>query len=488
VVRAGQSGYILGVADSDDRRTRRGWNAVKPDEPAPEVGIADPAVGTPAPIAAAAAPAPIAAAGTPAPIAAAPAPIAPIAAAAPAPITTPGGWPGAAPLSDARGAEVPVAVALPPRAATEIETFSGTFLAVSLRRAFRLQIRTEEVLPSERAALAAEAKHIIDPEHQAFLAWRRSVLLLVATIFIPLTAFRFWEAFEGPNLPPMARMFVLLPAVAEAAFCLLAFDQLKNWTRWQKQRRILFLAWGLYFFAPFLVYLYPFRSAFDDSYQALREAATALSGLNVNTVKKQQHMLVGMLFGVQALLALGPKVISLMPGVIRASIVTKLLFPGTTAPGWLMMLAAPFYALFAYIIVLMPYQITGSWEFLVGNSGIMFAQVFIGVSGRRLTKPLSAAESHHRIHRNWLYYIGMLIISAGFMVYGLSDFIRELHIGPVRIVTGILSFLGNVLVLTLIGTDAIVASMARFRRTAQPDAAAEVLQADAERKLAEFCR
>ena len=79
-------------------------------------------------------------------------------------------------------------------------------------------------------------------------------------------------------------------------------------------------------------------------------------------------MVVGLAFGVQSLLALGPKVISLMPGLIRASIVTKLLFPGTTAPGWLMMLAAPFYALFAYIIVLLPYQLTGSWEFVVGNA------------------------------------------------------------------------------------------------------------------------
>ena len=66
---------------------------------------------------------------------------------------------------------------------------------------------------------------------------------------------------------------------------------------------------------------------------------------------------------------LGPKIISLMPGLIRASIVTKLQFPGTTAPGWLMMLAAPLYALFAYIIVLLPYQITGSWQFLAGNAG-----------------------------------------------------------------------------------------------------------------------
>src|ERR1700743_339310 len=123
--------------------------------------------------------------------------------------------------------------------------------------------------------------------------------------------------------------------------------------------------------------------------------------------RQNYHMLIGLIFGVEALLALGPKVISLMPGLIRASIVTKLLIPGTTAPGWLMMLAAPFYALFAYVIVLLPYQIPGSGECVRGNPGILLAQVFIGVSGRRLTVPLSTRESSERIHKSWLAYIGI---------------------------------------------------------------------------------
>jgi hypothetical protein len=198
-------------------------------------------------------------------------------------------------------------------------------------------------------------------------------------------------------------------------------------------------------------------------------------------------MVVGLAFGVQALLALGPKVISLMPGLIRASIVSKLQFPGTTAPGWLMMLAAPFYALFAYIIVLLPYQITGSWQFVVGNVGVMAAQVFIGISGRRLTVPLTAQESHDRIHKSWLAYIGILVVSASFMVYGLYEFISQMHLGAVRVVTGVLAFVSNVLLDTLVGTDAIVSAMAYFRRRSQRDPVREQLLRDAETKLDVFC-
>ncbi|HEY1548797.1 MAG TPA: hypothetical protein VGG28_13300 [Kofleriaceae bacterium] len=367
-----------------------------------------------------------------------------------------------------------------------LPTLTGSFLGISARRAYRLNIQTSEVLVQERAALESQARHITDPDQQAFLAWRRSILLVVAVMFVPLSVSRVFEAFDGPQLSPIGRAFKLLPAITEALFCIVAFDQLKNWTQWRKQRRILFIAWGLYFLAPFVVYLFPFRSVFDNlGWKQLLEA-TKVGDLQLLT-KQNVHMLVGLVFGVEALLALGPKVISLMPGLIRASIVTKLLFPGTTAPGWLMMLAAPFYALFAYIIVLLPYQVTGSWHFVAGNAGLLVAQVFIGISGRRLTVPLTNAEAQHRIHRTWLAYILMLVVSAVFMVYGLTDFIRALHLGAWRVVSSVLTVVSNVLLDTLVGTDAIVTAMAFFRRRDVPDPAHAELLKDAERKLDVFC-
>jgi hypothetical protein len=365
------------------------------------------------------------------------------------------------------------------------DTFTRSFVLLSLKRAFRLHIQTDEVLPAERAHLSRQAWHIQNPEHQAFLAWRRSVLLLVAMMFVPLTVSRFFETFDGPDVPHVGRVFKLLPAIAEALFCIVAFDQLKNWANWKKQRRILMIAWAIYFIAPFIVWLYPFRSAYD---QSLTAAAKAIhdAGLPINVSRSQLHFGLGLVFGVMALLQLGPKVISLMPGLIRASIVSKLQFPGTTAPGWLMMLAAPMYALFAYIIVILPYQVTASWQFLVGNAGILFAQIFIGSSGRRLTVPLSTQESYDRIHKTWLLYIGILVVSAGFMVYGLFDFIKELHLGYIHIVTSVLAFASNILLDTLVGADAIVSAMSYFRRRGAPDPAHEQLLRDAEAKLDVF--
>jgi hypothetical protein len=459
----------------DDRRTRLGFGVTDPEGPTQPAGAPNSAghPGHPAhrhPAGAAGHPVPPPASGAIGPPAYPP----PDAGTPPAPHSPP-----------ARPISALALEAVTPRTSARVETLSRHFLGISLRRAFRLQIRTDEVLPAERAVLESQARHITDPDHQAFLSWRRSVLLLVAMMFVPLCVFRWVETFDGPHLPVVPRIFQLLPAVAESAFCLIAFDQLRHWAQWRRQRRVLFIAWALYFVSPFLVFTYPFRSAFDSLWEA--KAVAEFLGVPLTVTRSTFHMAVGLAFGVQALLGLGPKVISLMPGLIRASIVAKLQFPGTTAPGWLMMLAAPFYALFAYIIVILPYQITGSWQFIIGNTGILAAQVFIGTAGRRLTVPLSAQESHDRIHRSWLAYIGILVVSALFMVYGLYEFIKELHFGTVRVVTSILTVVSNVLLDTLIGTDAIVSAMAYFRRRGERDPVREQLLDEAAAKLDVFC-
>jgi len=374
-----------------------------------------------------------------------------------------------------------------PVTAAPADTFTRSFIGLSLKRAFRLHIQTDEVLPAERAHLARQAQHIQNPEHQAFLSWRRSVLLLVAIMFVPLTVSRFFETFDGPDVPHIGRVFKLLPAIAEALFCIVAFDQLKNWAQWKKQRRILFFAWAIYFIAPFAMYLYPYRDAYDGTagYYAAR-AMLSSDALPFKFTQGRWHMVVGMRFGILALLQLGPKIISLMPGLIRASIVTKLQFPGSTAPGWLMMLAAPLYALFAYIVVLLPYQITGSWQFLAGNAGILFAQVFIASAGRKLTVPMTNEDANHRIHKSWLAYIGIIVVSAVFMVYGFADFIHEVQLGAWSVVSGVITVVSNVLLDTLVGTDAIITGMAYLRRNAVPDPAHEQLLRDAEAKLQIF--
>ena len=366
-----------------------------------------------------------------------------------------------------------------------VQSLTGSFLLISLKRAFRLEINPNEVLVSERQALAASAAHVTDPEHQAFLAWRRSVLLdRRAGVHPAHGACASARPSMDPRSPSGARAAMMMPAFAEGLFCLIAFWQLGHWTRWAKQRRILLIAWAIYFVAPFVVYLYAFHDAYDTTREL--KAAASFGELHLNAKRKHLHLAVGLVFGVKAMLALAPKAISLMPGVIRASIVSKLLFPGTSAPGFLMVLAAPLYALFAYVIILLPYQITGSTYFVIGVIGVMSAQIFIALSGRRLTMPLSHDEARKRVHRYWLAYIGLLVLSAGTMVAGVFDFVRKLDFGWFSVGTTILSFMANVLVLTLIGTDTIIANLHRLAERRKADEQHLHLREESEQKLRQF--
>jgi hypothetical protein len=45
-----------------------------------------------------------------------------------------------------------------------LPTLTGSFLGISARRAYRLNIQTNEVLVQERAALESQARHITDPD------------------------------------------------------------------------------------------------------------------------------------------------------------------------------------------------------------------------------------------------------------------------------------------------------------------------------------
>ena len=364
-----------------------------------------------------------------------------------------------------------------------VQSLSGSFFLLSLKRAFRLDIKPNEVLVAERRALAESASHITDPEQQAFLAWRRSVLLIVAVFFVPLTAMSIVEAFEGATVPDASRAVMMIPAFAEGVMCLTAFLMLGLWTQWKKQRRILLIAWGIYFIAPFIVYLYPFQEAFDKT-SAMKQV---LAQINISAKKKYMHTAVGMYFGIKAMLVLAPKAISLMPGIIRASVVSKLLFPGTSGPGYLMILAAPLYALFAYVIILMPYQITASIYFVVGLFGIMAAQIFIALSGRLLTMPLLREDAVARVHRYWLAYILILVCSAGVMLAGVYDFVVKYNYTALSVVTTILSFASHVLLMTLIGTDTIVAAMHRLAERAKIDEQHQRLREESEAKLRRFC-
>ncbi len=326
-----------------------------------------------------------------------------------------------------------------------------SFLKISAKRAFRLRIEPTEVLPSEKAALEGAHPPIVDQNLQAFLAWRRSVLFLVACALIPLTTIGFFDALLVGQATPI-RVIKMAPIAAEGLFLGICWLQLRNWAHWRRQRRWLLIGWLFFMATPFVVFVYPLRTVFDHGGFTLEDAkALGLDALTKDLIPFKITMI--------AMLQLAPKAISLMPGLVRASLVIKLLFPGSPAPGWLIVVAAPIYALLAYVILIVPYQFTGSGWFVGGVIGVITGQILLARSGFALAQPLTEAEALVTITRVRKIYISIMLGSAVLIIIALGSLVAQLKLHWLDVILSVLKFETNVLILTMIGSDLVITNL-----------------------------
>ena len=333
------------------------------------------------------------------------------------------------------------------------------FLKISARRAFRLRIEPSEVLPSERRSLLRASPPITDLNLQSFLAWRRSVLFLVACALVPLTVIGLIDALTSTKYK--AIFFVkFMPAFAEAVFLLVCWTQLKRWSHWRTQRRKLFYGWLLFMLTPFIVFIYPLNTIYIELRKQLGSVA-AMQEIGIDGVYKQAVL--PFVFSMLAMLQLAPKAISLMPGLIRSSMVIKLLFPGSSAPGWLIVIASPMYALLAYVILIIPYQFTGSGWFVAGILGVIAAQSVLARAGFQLARPQSEEEALVQIKKVRRYYITVMMVSAVLIIIALGSLVWKLNLRWTDVILAVLKFESNVLILTMIGADLVVTNLDKAR-------------------------
>jgi hypothetical protein len=237
----------------------------------------------------------------------------------------------------------------------------------------------------------------------------------------------------------------------------ICWTQLRNWAHWRKQRRILMFGWVLFLVTPFIVFIYPLRTVFLSGHATIED----VKAMNLGAITPQ---LVPFKITMVAMLQLAPKAISLMPGLVRASLVIKCLFPGSPAPGWLIVIAAPIYALLAYVILIVPYQFTASGWFIGGVLGIIAGQLLLARSGFALAQPLSETEALYKIQRVRKIYLTVMIVSAILVVIALGSLVSQLKLHWLDVILSVLKFEANVLILTIIFTDIVIVNLDRARR------------------------
>jgi hypothetical protein len=360
----------------------------------------------------------------------------------PAPVPAPAPYPPSHALTTHR---THLSTAVPPPQGTGF----GALALLSLRRALRLRIEANEVLDDERRTMLALQPPIADETQQAFLAWRRSVLLLAAMLMVPVAILHAIETFDSlKGMPGTLQTLLVLPILVEIGFVAFLWMQVPKWTAWRRQSRALAIAWLLSFATPFLVFLYPWASAFDLGQMDPTEARAARVGL-------------GLVVGAAAVISLAPQIISLLQGLIRASIATKTLFPGASAPGWLMVLAPPLYMIVFYVIAILPYHFAGNGFVAVGMLLVIAANASLVKSGLHLARPMTpeaARAASTQAQHVWTF---LLVAGVLCLIGGLWDLVKAASVKSMA--SFALSLAAHTLVLTLIATDAIIAALDRAR-------------------------
>jgi hypothetical protein len=138
-----------------------------------------------------------------------------------------------------------------------------------------------------------------------------------------------------------------------------------------------------------------------------------------------------------------------------------------------------------YVVLIVPYQMTGNGLFVPAMIGLIGAQVWLGRAGYKLARPERLDEALVLVRKVRGTYVVLNLIGLVFVMIGLADMLEQFEIPVWRGLQIMLSLLVNVLLLTLIATDQIVANLVRGQRLLGMPGTGDA-QADFARDIAHF--
>lgn len=388
----------------------------------------------------------------------------------------------------------------------------------TIRRAFAVNPLT--VPPSKRENSTLQASGIEQPTLRSYFVWRRSVMLFVlsaALLGAGLSTYReFFETSErmdvaetiAKHLPPgtsasppttikanqleedeeeseaeptkgasattsesepatdpdrepqtaFGRFTDIVQLVALYALPLAALAVVVLWTRLQLTFQITVAAFTFAFMIPLVIALCPWSwwGYVEPQYSP-----------QAQPVQYFEQLAEGLLEGLTYLVTLLPTVLSLVPGVQKACIRVKMLLPQSMLPGWFLVVASPFYALFLLVVFVAINQFDTNPLFFVGMLLFLLAPLAYTVWSDVFTRPLCSEEDYRRI-RGVQRIVRMTTAVAGaFLVTYLAT--RQLMgvrllgldyktalIVPLDIVEFLLETLSRSMFVTVLGADLFV--------------------------------
>ncbi|MCB9733672.1 MAG: hypothetical protein H6745_13815 [Deltaproteobacteria bacterium] len=337
---------------------------------------------------------------------------------------------------------------------------------VLLVRAFHSDLEPVEVLPDEVGPLSRDNVHGGSEPLRRVLLWRRAALLVAFLFQIPPLIVRIINAGValGENGQDIAAGLEFFLVLLELGVLVAIYAAMRRWASWHRSRRVLLWTWAASFLAPFLFSLVPLRSVYAPNADG------------------PQGLIFGAFLGVAVFIQLAPKVLALIPGILRAAIIAKAAFPMSSMPGRVIQIAAPFDSLLMFVVLILPYQMTGGGWMVPAILLLTLAPIFFYVGGKRLAKPHTLELALKDI--GWTRrgaiagnLLGGLCLVVGLMVtVGSVEFNGSHLIGFGDIFLAVFTLIAEIFRLEVIGIDIMLGAMVglhegRRARAADVDAA-----------------
>jgi hypothetical protein len=319
-------------------------------------------------------------------------------------------------------------------------------LTTLLKRSLRVDMGPGELLPDEKIAFDVEHIHRHSPLLLQLLAWRRAALLLAFVLAIAPVAFNFIKAIvaatDAETHATVGGLGFLVSLSGLIAFAGLWFAY-RRWDDWARSRRILFATWLVGFATPFLVALYPVRAL---------GGAFGFGNADV---------LLGMVGALSAIIDLAPRALALVPGMIRAGLMSKALLPANRFGPWIVQLGAPLYMFLLIVVLLVPYQLAGGGLMAPALFALLAGPIFVWRAGRRLMSQSKPDDIYATLRTTRVSSLVFNTIGAIFVFIGLIDALGELKMSWTDAILPIIGLVANIFVVTVLCLDLLMHALVR---------------------------
>lgn len=275
-------------------------------------------------------------------------------------------------------------------------------------RALNWDLSKVPVEPDEEAKLLANG--VDDEDARRYIAWRRSVLLVVAPptlLFAVLATFSFLSR-DRSSYTELGTMLEFARLALLFALPVTAWLAAKCWDNHRRSRTLLLRGWLVAFVGPLILALIPYTWRVD-----IRSANPQMDASSL----EQASAGFGALAAVGVFITLLPTVLSLIPGVMRACLRIKTLIPESILPGFFLVAATPFYMLLFLVIFTAVNQFAGHILLIISFGCILGGPMLYLLNSRTFTKPLRTPEEVARIGTVQKMVSIVIMIGLGLLLF-----------------------------------------------------------------------